>query len=164
MEPRLAHPAQTLPGAMQALMRLEKATQQAGVPETTQELLRLRADQINGCSACVDIHSRALKAAGEPDERIFTVAAWRESIYFSEAERAALALTEAVTRLSDRPEPVPDDVWDEAARHYDEAQLAALVLSIATINAWNRINVATQQITGPWVEQLISRQPADTAA
>jgi AhpD family alkylhydroperoxidase len=164
MESRLDHPAQTLPGAMQALMRLEKATQQAGVPETTQELLKLRAGQINGCSACVDIHSRALKAAGEPDERIFMVAAWRESIYFTDAERAALALTEAVTRLADRPDPVPDEVWDEAARHYDEAQLAALVLSIAAINAWNRMNVATRQITGPWVEQIISREPAGNAA
>src|SRR5829696_3399473 len=148
MEPRLAHPTQTLPGAMQALMRLEKATQQAGVPETTQELLRLRAGQINGCSACVDIHSRALKAAGEPDERIFTVAAWRESIYFSEAERAALALTEAVTRLSDRPEPVPDAIWDAAAEHFDETQLGALVLDIAVVNVWNRLNVATRQIAG----------------
>jgi AhpD family alkylhydroperoxidase len=164
MESRLDHPAQTLPGAMQALMRLEKATQQAGVPETTQELLKLRAGQINGCSACVDIHSRALKAAGEPDERIVMVAAWRESIYFTDAERAALALTEAVTRLADRPDPVPDEVWDEAARHYDEAQLAALVLSIAAINAWNRMNVATRQITGPWVEQIISREPAGNAA
>src|SRR5215211_2865326 len=111
MEPRLDHPAQTLPGAMQALMRLEKSTQEAGVPDTTYELLKLRAGQINGCSACVGIHSRALKAAGEPDERIFVVAAWRESIYFSDAERAALALTEAVTRLADRPDAVPDEVW-----------------------------------------------------
>src|SRR4051794_37710196 len=164
MEARMDHPAQTLPGAMQALMRLEKATQQAGVPETTQELVKLRAGQINGCSGCVDIHSRALKAAGEPDERIFMVAAWRGSIYFTHAQRPALALAEAVTRLADRPEPVPDDVWEDAARHYDDAQLAALVLSIAAINAWNRMNVATRQVTGPWVEQILRREPAGSPA
>jgi AhpD family alkylhydroperoxidase len=164
MQPRIDHPAQTVPGAMQALLKLDKATKQAGVPDTTHELLKLRAGQINGCSACVDIHSRELKAAGEPDERIFTVAAWRETPYFTDAERAALALTEAVTRLADRPDPVPDEIWDEAARHYDEAQLAALVLSIASINTWNRINVATRQITGEWVEQAISREPAGEAA
>jgi AhpD family alkylhydroperoxidase len=164
MEPRIDHPAQIVRGAMQALHKLDTAAQEAGVPATTYELLRLRAGQINGCSGCVDIHSRELKAAGEPDARIFTVAAWREASYFTDAERAALALTEAVTRLADRPDAVPDEVWDEAARHYDEAQLAALVLSIATINAWNRLNVATRQITGEWVAQLVSRNSVGTAA
>jgi AhpD family alkylhydroperoxidase len=164
MEPRIGHPAQIVRGAMQALHKLDTAAQEAGVPATTYELLRLRAGQINGCSGCVDIHSRELKAAGEPDARIFTVAAWREASYFTDAERAALALTEAVTRLADRPDAVPDEVWDEAARHYDEAQLAALVLSIATINAWNRLNVATRQITSDAVEQVINREPASEAA
>jgi hypothetical protein len=89
------------------------------------------------------MHSRELKAAGEPDERIFTVAAWRESPYFTDAERAALALTEAATRLADRSDPVPDEVWEEAARHYDEPALAAIVIAIAAINAWNRINATT---------------------
>jgi AhpD family alkylhydroperoxidase len=164
MQPRIDHPAQTVPGAMQALQQLEKATKQAGVPEATQELLRLRAGQINGCSGCVDLHSRALKAAGESDERIAMVAAWRDSAYFSDAERAALALTEAVTRIADRPDPVQDEIWEEAARHYDEDQLAALVLSIASINAWNRINVATGQITGEWIAQFIETKPADAVA
>lgn len=90
---------------------------------------------------------------GEADERVFMVAAWRDSAYFTDAERAALSLTEAATRLADRPDPVPDAVWDEAARHYDEAQLAALVLSIALINGWNRLNAATRQITGEWIAQ-----------
>jgi AhpD family alkylhydroperoxidase len=164
MQSRIDHPAQSLPGAMEALLKLDKATHRAGVPTTTYELLKLRAGQINGCSGCVDIHSRELKAAGEPDERIFTVAAWRETTYFTDAERAALALAEAVTRIADRPDPVPDEVWAEAARHYDETQLAALVLSTATINMWNRLNVATTQVTGPWVEQLLSREPAGQAA
>jgi AhpD family alkylhydroperoxidase len=164
MQPRIPNPSQSVPGAMQALLKLSGATEQGGVPASTHYLLHLRASQINGCSICVDMHSRELKAAGESDERIHTVAAWRETPYFTDAERAALALTEAVTRLADRPDPVPDEVWDEAARHYDETQLAALVISIATINTWNRINAATRQITGEWVEQMIRKEPAGQAA
>ncbi len=110
--------------------------------------MHLRASQINGCSVCVDMHARELKKAGETDERLFAVAAWRDAPYFTDAERAALALTEAVTRLSDRADPVPDEIWDEAARHYDEPALAALVLAIATINVWNRLNVTTRQVAG----------------
>ena len=164
MEPRIEHPAQTLPGAMQALQGLDKATKRAGVPETTHELMKLRAGQINGCSGCVDLHSRALRAMGESDERIAMVAAWRDSAYFDDAERAALALAEAVTRIADRPDPVGDEVWEEAARHYDEAQLGALVLSIATINVWNRLNVATRQITGEWVAELVASMAAGAVA
>jgi AhpD family alkylhydroperoxidase len=117
----------------------------------------LRASQINGCSICVEIHSHELKLAGEPAERVNSVAAWRETPYFTEAERAALALAEAATRLADRPDAVPDDLWDEAARHYDKAQLAALVIAIATINAFNRINATTRQITGDWVRQWVEQ-------
>jgi AhpD family alkylhydroperoxidase len=164
MEPRIASPAQTLPNAMQALMRLSEATQRSGVPATTHYLIHLRASQINGCSVCIDIHSRELRAAGESDARINLVAAWREAPYFTDAERAALALTEAATRLADNPDPVPDHIWNEAARHYDDAQLASLVLSIATINTWNRINAATRQIGGEWIEQLIQTEPAGQAA
>jgi AhpD family alkylhydroperoxidase len=141
-------PAMVLPGAMDALLSLGKATQRAGVPAATLTLVHLRASQINGCSFCVDMHSQELKKSRESDERIFGVAAWRESPYFNDAERAALALTEAVTRLSDREDPVPDAVWDEAARHYDEQQLAALVVSIATVNVWNRLNATTKQVAG----------------
>jgi AhpD family alkylhydroperoxidase len=151
----------TVPGAMAALQRLGAVTRHTGVPETTLILVALRASQINGCSVCVDMHTRELRAAGEPDERIFTVAAWRETPYFTDAERAALALTEAATRLADRSDPVDDEVWGQAARHYDDGQLAGLVLAIASINAWNRINAATRQITGEWVAQLIAH---DTAA
>jgi alkylhydroperoxidase family enzyme len=107
------------------------------------------------------MHTRELKGAGEPDERIFTVSAWRETPYFTDAERAALALAEAATRIADRPDPVPDEVWDEAARYYEEPQLAALVISIAAINAWNRINATTRQITGNWIDQWIA--PAKAA-
>ena len=164
MKPRIENPAMTLPGVMPALQKLAGVAGRAGLPTATHKLVELRASQVNGCAVCVDMHSRELKAAGESDARIMTVASWRETPYFSEGERAALALTEAVTRLADRPDPVPDEIWDEAARHYDEQQLAALVVSIATINLWNRLNAATRQITGEWVEQWIApSRPAEQA-
>lgn len=164
MQSRIDHPALTVPGAMQSLQRLEKAIKRAGVPEATHELIKLRAGQINGCSGCVDLHSRALKAMGESDQRIAMVAAWRDSAYYSDAERAALALAEAATRLADRPDPVSDEVWEEAARHYDEEELASLVLSIASINAWNRLNVATGQVTGEWIAQYLEQEAREAAA
>jgi AhpD family alkylhydroperoxidase len=150
IEPRIPNIAGTVPEALQALLALAKASAKGDIPPTTHKLVHLRASQINGCSFCVDMHSRELRDAGEPDERIWGVAGWRESPYFDDAERAALALAEAGTRLSDREDPVPDDVWKEAARHYDEAELASLVLSIAAINAWNRLNVITRQPAGSW--------------
>jgi AhpD family alkylhydroperoxidase len=150
MEARIANPALSVPGAMDALLALSKSATKAGVPHRTLELLHLRASQINGCSVCVDMHSKGLQQAGESVERIFAVGAWRETPYFTDAERAALALTECVTRLADRPDPVPDDVWDEAAAHFTVPQLAALVVDMAAINAWNRLNAATRQVAGAW--------------
>jgi alkylhydroperoxidase family enzyme len=94
------------------------------------------------------MHSRVFRKADESVERLLTVAAWRDAPYFTDAERAALALTEAVTRLSDREDPVPDEVWNEAARHYDEPALAALVIAISATNVWNRLNVSTRQVAG----------------
>src|SRR5882757_6353015 len=147
---RMTHPAIVLPDAMKALQDLGAATRAAGVPELTFELMHLRASQINGCGACVDMHPKLARKAGETDQRLFAVAAWRDTPYFTEAERAALALTEAMTRLSDREDPVPDAVWNEAAKHFDEHELAALVLAIAAINVWNRLNVAVRQPVGVW--------------
>jgi AhpD family alkylhydroperoxidase len=112
----MKNPVLVFPDAMKALHALNKSTETNSLPFTTRKLVELRASQINGCSVCLDMHSRELKKAGDADERIFTVAAWRDTPYFTEAERAALALTEAVTRLSDQADPVPDDVWEEAAR------------------------------------------------
>jgi AhpD family alkylhydroperoxidase len=155
MQPRIENPAVTVPGALPAFQRLAAAVRRAGVPATTLGLVEVRASQINGCSICLDMHTRELKAAGEPDERILMVGAWREAPYFSDAERAALALTEAATRLADSSDPVPDEIWDEAARHYDEQQLAGLVIAIATINAFNRVNAATRQLTGEWVAKFV---------
>jgi AhpD family alkylhydroperoxidase len=156
MKSRIDNPALTVPGALEAFQGIGNAAAHADIPATTVCLVQLRASQINGCGVCVDIHSRELEHMGESDARINTVAAWRDVSYFTEAERAALALTEAATRLADRPDPVPDDVWDEAARYYDEAQLAALVLAIAAINAWNRLNVTTRQVGGDWVGRWLA--------
>ena len=148
MQTRISNPATILPDATNGIQALIKATRKGGVPQATLELVHLRASQINGCSFCVDSGARSAKKAGETDERLFAVAAWREAPYFTDAERAALALTEAVTRLADRADPVPDAIWDEAARYYDEQGLAALILMIATTNLFNRINVATRQVAG----------------
>src|ERR1700758_2935386 len=134
MQARMKNPALVIPEAMQALQALSKSVQKSGVPAKTLELIHLRASQINGCSVCLDMHSRMLKRAGESDQRLHTVAGWRDTPFFTDAERAALALTEAVTRLSDRADPVPDEIWDEAAKHYDETQLATLGLNIALTN------------------------------
>jgi alkylhydroperoxidase family enzyme len=109
------------------------------------------------------MHWRALKSTGETDERAFAVAAWRDTPYFTDAERAALALTEAATRLSDRADPVPDEIWDEAARHFDEKALAGLVLQIGLINLWNRLNETTRQIAGEWLKSAEARKWVEQA-
>jgi len=150
MQARMKNPALVLPEVLQALLGLGKLVAKTGLPNKTIELVNMRASQINGCSFCLDMHGRDAKKAGETDERLFTIAGWREAPFFTEAERAALALTEAVTRISDREDPVPDAVWNEAKRHYDEAQLSALLVTIAKINVWNRFNVATRQVAGAW--------------
>ena len=155
MQARMKSPALSLPGAFDALLALSKSVAAGDVPRSTLELMNLRASQINGCAVCLDMHSRALKKMGEPDERIFAVAAWREAPYYSDAERAALALTDATTRIADRGDPVPDEIWNEAAKHYSEKALASLVLSIAVINVWNRLNAATRQISGAWTAQYV---------
>jgi AhpD family alkylhydroperoxidase len=141
-----------IPDAMQALLTINTAVEKTGIPPLIVHLAHMRASQINGCSVCVDLGWRTLKKLGEKDERIFALAAWRDAPYFTDAERAALALAEAVTRLSDREDPVPDAIWDEAARHFDGKALAGLVLSIALTNVWNRLNVSTRQVAGEWLK------------
>lgn len=150
MEPRMANPALIIPEAMPAILALNDAIKLGGVPEETLSLVHLRVSQINGCSSCVESGSCDLRAKGASDQRLFAVSAWRESPHFSDAERAALALGEAVTRLADRTNPVPDEVWDEAARYYNQRALASLVLAIATTNVFNRLNIATRQVAGSW--------------
>src|SRR5829696_8850435 len=122
---RMSNPALFVPGALQALLAVDKSTHNADLPDATRKLVHLRASQINGCVVCVDMHARELKQAGEPDERIFAVAAWRETPYFSDAERAARPRDEAAPRRNGRPDRDPHAIWDEASRHYDESALAA---------------------------------------
>ncbi|WP_055601645.1 carboxymuconolactone decarboxylase family protein [Streptomyces aureus] len=146
--PRMTNPAYVLPGAGAAIQELLKATREGGVPESTLELVHLRASQINSCGFCVDYGAKSARKNGVSDEKLFAVAAWREAPYFSDEERAALALAEAATRLADTSDAVPDDVWDAAADHYDEKQLAAIVLMVAVTNLFNRINVTVRQPAG----------------
>jgi AhpD family alkylhydroperoxidase len=146
--PRMTNPALLLPEALEAALALSASTAKGDLPPRVSELVMLRASQINGCSVCVDMHTKGARRAGETDERLHAVAAWRDTPYFSDAERAALASAESVTRLSDRPDPVPDDVWVEATRHFDEVALASLLVAIGLINFFNRLNVATRQVAG----------------
>ncbi len=149
MEARMQSPAMVVPGAMEAMLAFGKVTANGSVPHATLELVKIRASQINGCGFCVDMHCRDAAAAGETPQRLWAVAAWRESPLFTDAERAALALTEATTRIADREDAVSDEVWADAAKHYDEKALGTLVMAIAVINTWNRINVATRQPAAP---------------
>ncbi|PWU43825.1 alkylhydroperoxidase [Micromonospora globispora] len=133
--------AAVAPQAYQAVLGLEKYVRST-VDHTVLELVKLRASMLNGCAFCVDMHSREALAAGESSRRLFAVAAWREAPFFTERERTALALTDAVTRLGEHG--VPDEVWDAAAKVWSEKELADLVVAIATINVWNRIAVTSR--------------------
>ena len=148
MQARIDNMVSLLPGALEGVHAVTRAANQSGIPQTTIEMAVLRASQINGCSVCVQLHGTALRKAGESDERIWGVAAWRDAPYYSDPERAALALAESITRIADSSDPVPDAVYDEAAKHFDETQLASLILHIAMINTYNRLNAATRQVAG----------------
>ncbi|MDA3643325.1 carboxymuconolactone decarboxylase family protein [Saccharopolyspora indica] len=146
MQPRMKNPAMILPEAMAGIQRLLKATNSGGVPKRTLELIGLRVSQLNGCAPCLVGHLREARTAGETDERLVTLAAWREAPYFTDAERVALQLAEAITRLADRSEEaVPDELWAAAVEHYDEQQLSAILLMIGTLNLFNRINVPIRE-------------------
>jgi AhpD family alkylhydroperoxidase len=148
--PRIKNPALLIPGSVEAVQALIKSIQDAGAPPAVLELVHLRASQLNGCSFCVNLAWSGPQKADNSEERLFMVSAWREAPNFTDAERAALALAEAMTRLADQSDPVPDRIWEEAERHYDEKALAALVLWIAMTNLFNRVNVTTRQPAGSW--------------
>jgi len=152
MQARMTNPAFVLPDMMQAMFALNKSIEDK-LPLKTRKLVHLRASQINGCSVCVDMHSKELQKDGAPLEHIFAAAAWRETPYFTDAERSALELTECLTRIADRPDPVPDAVWEKVAAHYSQPEIAALLVDIALINSWNRFNVAVKQPVGQKWEQ-----------
>ncbi|WP_367321417.1 carboxymuconolactone decarboxylase family protein [Streptomyces sp. HUAS ZL42] len=149
MQARMTNPAYVLPGALKGIGGIFQAVGESGLSQELQEIAGLRASQINGCSACVHSHVQNLRKAGTSEERIASVGAWREAPFFGDAERAALRLTEAVTRLADRSEEsVPDELWDEAADHFDEKQLSGLILVISLTNMFNRINTTIKEPAG----------------
>jgi AhpD family alkylhydroperoxidase len=150
MQARMKNPAMIVPGAMQAILTLWASVEKAGLPPGLLDLVHLRISQINGCAFCLVSGTAKARKEGASDERIAAIAGWRDAPYFTDAERAALALAEAVTRLSDRPDPVPDDIWNEARKHYDEGPIATLLVAIATINVFNRLNVPVRQLPGDW--------------
>jgi AhpD family alkylhydroperoxidase len=132
------------------LVAANKAVEQAGLPPATVNLVLIRASQINGCSVCVDMHTKDAEHAGETSVRLNLVAAWRDTKVFTDAERAALELTEQGTRIADGAGGVTDEAWADAAKHYDTDQLAALVCAIGIINTFNRMNVMTGQLGGDY--------------
>ncbi|WP_067474450.1 carboxymuconolactone decarboxylase family protein [Actinomadura hibisca] len=150
MQARMQNPAVVLSGAMQPIQELFKAVHSGGVTGEILELVHLRVSQINGCAACVDGGVKTARKAGVGEERLATVVAWRETPYFTDEERAALALAEAATRLADRTDAVDDATWDAAATYFDEKQLAAILLMIGVTNLFNRLNAPTRQIAGAW--------------
>lgn len=150
MQARMKNPATLIPAAIQPIQELMKAAQSQGLPQELMEMIHLRVSQINRCSFCVDAGLKNLRKLGESDERIGLVTAWREAPYYTDAERAALELAEAATRLADRDDAVPDEVWDNAADHFDERQLASILLMTAVTNLFNRLNAPIRQVAGSW--------------
>ncbi|NED88859.1 carboxymuconolactone decarboxylase family protein [Streptomyces sp. SID11233] len=136
--------------ALKHIIAAGSALAESTLPLATQELVKLRASQINGCAGCLDMHTKEAAHAGETAVRLNLVAAWREATVFTDAERAALELAEQGTRIADAAGGVPDEVWANAAKYYDDEQLAALVCVIAVINAFNRLNVIVQQPAGDY--------------
>ncbi|MDI3403746.1 carboxymuconolactone decarboxylase family protein [Streptomyces cavernicola] len=137
--------------AIKHLATAGTAMADSALPPATRELVLLRCSQINGCGMCVDMHTKEAARSGESSVRLHLVATWRDSTVFTEAERAALALAEEGTRIADAAGGVPDDVWENAVKHYDEDQLGALLVTITVINAFNRLNVITRQAGGAYV-------------
>lgn len=153
----MTNPVVVLPGSLRSIEDIVKAAHTAGVDPRTLELVHLRVSQLNGCGVCVDGGAGNARGLGISDEQMDTVAVWRQTRYFSAQERAALALAEAATLIADRRDPVGDEVWDEAASHFDENQLAAIMLMIGVTNMVNRLNIATRQIAGEsaWPAQTL---------
>lgn len=158
MQSRMKNPVMVVPDALQSILALNAAVEKCGVPAKTLHLIHLRVSQINGCSVCLDMHGREMLGTKETNERLLTVAAWRETPYFTPAERAALALAESATRMADRHDAVSDEEWAEATLYYNEQQLAALVISIGVINLFNHVNATTRQIAGDWAKSAEAKE------
>ena len=150
MTARMKNPASYFPDAQSVLPTLGQIPRGKGVDDETLELLHFRVSQINGCAWCLDFGRRSVEKSGMGFEKLAVLPGWREATTFSDAQRAALELAEAMTRLSDRPESVDDAIWAEAEKHWSEEQLAAIILWVATTNLYNRLNVTVKQVPGTW--------------
>ena len=146
MQPRIN--TSVSPGALKAMLGLESYLHQSGLDSAFLDLIRLRVSQINGCAYCIDMHWKDLRAAGETEQRLYGLDAWRESPYYTERERAALSWAEAVTGITDGH--VPDEVFEEAHRHFNDEELANLTLGVVAINGWNRLNIAFRTTPGTY--------------
>ena len=138
--------ARVAPGVYDAMDALDTYLAASSLDARTLHLVRLRASQLNGCAYCLDMHWKDLRALGASEQQLYSLDAWRECPYYSERERAALAWTEAVTRIGDGH--APDETFTEARRHWSERELADLTLAVATINAWNRLSIAARLVPG----------------
>ncbi|MDD9267159.1 carboxymuconolactone decarboxylase family protein [Paenibacillus sp. GCM10023248] len=147
MEVRLDY-TKVRPESLQALLKLEGYVKKSGLDPKLVELIKIRASQINGCAYCLDMHTKDARAAGETEQRIYLLTAWREAPFYTESERAALALTEAVTRISDAG--VPEELFEKVRRHFDEEQYVDLIMAINAINCWNRIAISTGMLPGDY--------------
>ncbi|HWV38670.1 MAG TPA: carboxymuconolactone decarboxylase family protein [Vulgatibacter sp.] len=147
-EPERISIPKVAPKAIEAMLQLENATAGLGLERPLYELIKIRASQINGCAHCIDMHTKDARAAGETEQRIYALDAWRETPFFTERERAALALTEAITLITQGQ--VPEEVWAQAAAQFDEKELGALVMAAVTINAWNRIAISSRTLAGTY--------------
>ena len=146
-EPRIKYP-EVAPDGLKAMLGLEQYARNSGLEHALLELVKTRASQINGCASCLDMHTKDARAAGETEQRLYTLSAWAETPFFTERERAALAWTEAVTRVAESQ--VPDAVYAQARRHFSEKELVDLTLAIVAINGWNRVNIAFRTVAGTY--------------
>ena len=161
MHPRIDH-RKVSPEGMNAMLSLEKYLHSCGLPEKLLHLLKLRVSQINGCAYCIDMHSKDLRAAGETEQRIYLLDAWREAPFYTEQERAALAWAEAVTLVTEGH--VPDDVYAQARSQFTEQELVNLTFAVVTINGWNRLSIAFRSVPGAYQPQRLQPAPMDLAA
>ena len=146
------------PGIMQAMFGLEKQIRKAGLDHRLLDLVKMRASQMNGCAYCLDMHSKDARAEGETEQRLYGLSAWRDAPYYSDRERAALELTEALTRISEHG--VSDEIYERVRAQFSEDEIAHLTLAIVAINGWNRLNVAARTVPGGYVAGSVAKMHA----
>jgi AhpD family alkylhydroperoxidase len=161
MHPRI-EVRKLVPGAMKAMGGLEHYVRQSGLPENLLHLIKLRVSQINGCAYCIDMHSKDLRAAGEGEQRLYLLDAWREAPFYSERERAALAWAEAVTLVTEGH--VPDEVYEQARAQFSEEELVNLTVAVVAINGWNRLSIAFRNVPGAYQPQQLQERQTKLAA